>query len=245
MDLSHLDFDRDGAMVLRGAFDPAGMVETMWGVLARRYRIRREDATTWPVGWFGKLTKFGKSGPFAGIATPAVNEAVTGIFNDEWHERDRWGQPLITFPTPGPWEIPSDAWHVDFPPMSPTPAVRLFAYLSPVLPGGGGTLIIAGSHRLVQREPAGTKSSKVRERLAARSMWLRDLWRPVPGEDRVGRYMEGGCELDGVHLQVVELTGEPGDVVLWHPALFHGIAPNCRSEPRFMLTHTAYRGPRA
>jgi ectoine hydroxylase-related dioxygenase (phytanoyl-CoA dioxygenase family) len=45
-------------------------------------------------------------------------------------------------------------------------------------------------------------------------------------------------------VRVVELTGAPGDVVLWHPSLFHAASSNASDRPRFMLTHTAFRGPR-
>jgi hypothetical protein len=242
-DHTDLAFDLDGVTILRGAFDATGMADALWTALSRRHRILPDDPSTWKPGGFGKLTKFGKSGPFAGVATDAVRDAITEAFGCEWYERERWGQPLITFPTPGTWTVPHDSWHIDFPATSPMPALRMFAYLSNVAVGGGGTLVITGSHRLVAAED-GTRSAKVRARLAERSPWFRDLWRPIAGDDRVARFMDDGATVDGVDVRVVELTGQPGDVVLWHPALFHGIAPNCTGEPRFMLTHTAYPGPR-
>jgi ectoine hydroxylase-related dioxygenase (phytanoyl-CoA dioxygenase family) len=116
----------------------------------------------------------------------------------------------------------------------------MFAYLTEVRPGGGGTLIVAGSHRLAGGLD-GIKSAAFRTWLSKRSDWFQELWRPVAGDDRVRRHMEDGAEIDGVHVRVVELTGAPGDVVLWHPSLLHIAAPNCSEQPRFMLTHTAYR----
>lgn len=235
-----LDFECDGAVVLRGAFDAAGMEEAMWHALASRHRIARDDASTWPAAWFGKLTRFGKSGPFAATGSPTVRDAVTSVLGEGWHEQSQWGQPLITFPMPGPWDVPGDNWHLDHPPATPMPAVRMFAYLTPVRAGGGGTLILTGSHRLAARTP-GIRSRDFKRDLASRSEWFRDLVRPVPGDDRVTRFMDDGTVIDGVALRVVELTGEPGDVVLWHPSLLHAIAPNCSTQPRFMLTHTAFR----
>ena len=45
--------------------------------------------------------------------------------------------------------------------------------------------------------------------------------------------------------RVVELVGEPGDVVFFHPWLLHAAAPNRRSVPRFMFTQSATTtGPR-
>jgi ectoine hydroxylase-related dioxygenase (phytanoyl-CoA dioxygenase family) len=37
-------------------------------------------------------------------------------------------------------------------------------------------------------------------------------------------------------VRVVELTGEPGDVVFMHPHLLHAAAPNRSDSPRFMIT---------
>ena len=49
--------------------------------------------------------------------------------------------------------------------------------------------------------------------------------------------------VEGVPLRVVELTGEPGDMVFCHPVMLHCGAPNHGTRPRFMrikqqfLTH--------
>ena len=235
----HLDFARDGAVYLRGAFDADGMADMVWSGLASRHRILKDEPTTWPVGFFGKLTKFGKAGRFASVGTERISAAVTDLLGPSWHPEGQWGQPLITFPIPTRWDVP-DSWHIDFAPASPLSAVRMFAFLTSVRPGGGGTTIVAGSHRLAERR-VGLKSAEFRRELAASSPWFRDLWRPVE-EDRMQRFMVEGAEVEGVHVRVVELTGEPGDVVLWHPSLLHAIAANCLDVPRFMLTHTARRG---
>jgi hypothetical protein len=56
------------------------------------------------------------------------------------------------------------------------------------------------------------------------------------GGDRIRRYMNDGTVVDGVPLRVVELAGEPGDVILMHSDCFHAAAPNRLTEPRMMLT---------
>lgn len=183
MDDSELNWDRDGATVLRGVFDASGMEDILWGHLARRYGMQRDDPASWKPGTFGKTTKFGKSGPFAAVGTAAVRDAITGLLGPGWHESDRWGAPLITFPTEGPWAIPTANWHIDMPPVDPLMAVRSFAYISPVRRCGGGTFIVAGSHLLAGRRP-GISSAGLRAGLAADSSWFRDLWR---GEARPGQ----------------------------------------------------------
>jgi len=66
--------------------------------------------------------------------------------------------------------------------------------------------------------------------------WLGGLWKPGDGGDRIQRYMYDGTIIDGVPLRVVELTGEPGDVILMHSDCFHAVAPNRLTQPRMMLT---------
>jgi hypothetical protein len=248
MGADQLELERDGVVVVRGAFDASGMADVLWEGLGH-YGFRPDDPTTWDdrllyKGVFAKLTKFGRSGRFASVATKTVTEAITAAFDDEWHERGPWGQPLITFPTPSPWTVPHSGWHVDFPPQATAsmPALRMFAYLSTVDAQGGGTLVVVGSHRLVVAGDGGERAPQIRARLALRSEWFRDLWRRSPGEDRGARFMEEGSTVDGVDVRVVELTGRPGDHVRWHPALLHKGSPKCRTRPRFILTHTVFPG---
>jgi hypothetical protein len=65
---------------------------------------------------------------------------------------------------------------------------------------------------------------------------------PSPA-DRVATFMDRDTFVEGVHLRVVELTGEPGDMVFCHPVMVHCRAPNRGTRPRFMrikqhfLTH--------
>jgi hypothetical protein len=42
-------------------------------------------------------------------------------------------------------------------------------------------------------------------------------------------------EIEGVPVDVVELTGAPGDVVITHLHVFHSSSPNTSDAPRQML----------
>jgi ectoine hydroxylase-related dioxygenase (phytanoyl-CoA dioxygenase family) len=57
----------------------------------------------------------------------------------------------------------------------------------------------------------------------------------------VRRFMERGEVSGDVELRVIEMTGEPGDVLLTHPLLLHAPAKNCGSVPRIALSSTVYR----
>jgi ectoine hydroxylase-related dioxygenase (phytanoyl-CoA dioxygenase family) len=56
---------------------------------------------------------------------------------------------------------------------------------------------------------------------------------PSPA-NRVAAFMDRETVVDGVPLRVVELTGEPGDMVFCHPVIVHCAAPNRGARPRFM-----------
>lgn len=93
--------------------------------------------------------------------------------------------------------------------------------------------MLAGSHGLVAPYLSlgeAFRLERVRTSLAGHP-WLRGLWRPGEGDggdgcDRTQRYMNDGTTVDGVPLRVVELTGEPGDVILMHSDTFHAVASN-------------------
>ena len=56
--------------------------------------------------------------------------------------------------------------------------------------------------------------------------------------DRTAAFMDGETIVEGVPLRVVELTGEPGDMVFCHPLMVHCAAPNRGTQPRFMRIKT-------
>ena len=67
---------------------------------------------------------------------------------------------------------------------------------------------------------------------------------PSPA-DRIAAFMDEETTVEGVPIRVVELTGEPGDMVFCHPVMVHCRAQNRGARPRFMrikqqfLTHEA------
>jgi hypothetical protein len=240
-------FER-GWVRLTGAFDPAGLAGALWQELSA-HGLRPDDPVTWRQAGSQSLaekwlTKFGQSGVFAGVGSDAVGAALDELLGDGWTgQAGGWGRPLVTFPVDGDWEIPASGWHLDSPPAPCLSTVRMFAYLSEVRGRGGGTLVVEGSHRLAAASP-GAPSRTVRGQLSRQDPWLREIWHPAGREDRIAALMDHGAEVAGVRLRVAELTGAPGDVVLWHPALFHAAAPNTARHPRLMLTHTALRRAR-
>ena len=148
-------------------------------------------------------------------------------------------QLLFTWPNARTWSIPRSIWHLDFPriPGDGFVGVQVFGFIEPVETHGGGTLIAAGSHRLVD-EDRFVRSKDVKKALKAKPGY-RDLLGKDEQLDR-SRFLEP-FEVDGIPQQVIEMTGEPGDVFLTDLRMLHTLAPNTSTRPRIMLTQRFIR----
>lgn len=141
---------------------------------------------------------------------------------------------LFTLPTAGVWTVPHQNWHVDFPrlPVAGAPGVQIFAMLETIEPGGGGTLAVTGSHRLMNTG-ARINSSDLRKHLR-REPWFAQLMSDKM-DDRLRLMRETGHAGD-VEVRVAEMTGEAGDVYFMDLRVLHNAAPNTLRMPRIMLT---------
>ncbi len=148
-------------------------------------------------------------------------------------------------PDPGEWDVPTGLWHWDSPVdlhSDVLNALFVVSCVGEVVPGGGGTLILAGSHRaLAQHEAALSpedlmgKPERRRGQLYGSHPWLAALASlTLSPPNRIAAFIEAGAEIRGIPLRVVELTGEPGDMVFCHPTIIHCVSPNCGAQPRMM-----------
>ena len=251
------ELEATGVVRIAGIVDPAaaaGMADVVWGSLARR-GVDRSEPSTWPVGYVAKHQDLRRRRAFDAFATDAVAAAADDVLGaGRWHDGAPWGPALTTFPQPGPWRVPDKVWHLDVPgrgdPDRPS-LLRLFGYVTDVVPRGGGTVVVEGSHELIRRMVAASpghdagSSSEVRKRLMATHPWFAEL-RRAGDEERTRRLLEDGDEIDGVRVRVRELTAAAGDVVVMLPWTLHSLAMNCAAAPRFMVSHSIHatgRGP--
>lgn len=257
-------FLADGAVRVPNAI-PEESVEAMaapiWAALARQLGAVRDRPDTWSPNGQPQLKEMARAGVFAAAMSPGVHTLLDDFFGGSWRLTASYEpRPLgIVFPTPQRrWNVPTRHWHLDRVESVPTrPAgvadrpwpgcVRLFTYLGAVPPSGGGTFYVCGSHRAVnllaaEMRPARERiaSAKLVEKLKARSAWIAELCsKGKEGEGRVRRFMHEGADFLGIPLRVAEMTGQPGDVILWHPNLLH-TAPSSNNggTPRLVLSAT-------
>ena len=140
----------------------------------------------------------------------------------------------------GEWEVPRSIWHLDMPRSAiiGPPGPEMFTFLNRVEPKGGGTLVLAGSHRLLN--DVEYLSSKGVKKKLKRHAYFQELTGKSGDDDR-SRFMEDVGHIDDVPVQVVELTGDPGDVYFVDLRLLHSIGANTSDQPRMMI---AQRLPR-
>jgi len=239
-------FEASGVVRLSGAFtadQAAAMRHKMWQHAEHQAGLTPAEPEAWagsPVLNWQALSHDPVFRPLAD--NESVPDALDAIFEPGGWRRSRPGaQILFSLPEPGPWILP-DGWHMDcgFDQATwPVPAVKLFAFVGDVGPQGGGTMLLSGTHRLVDRYretlPAPVGAGKEHWRaFMLHHPWLARL---LDGADRPdhGRALVGAAgEIDGVPVQIVELTGSPGDIVLTHLHVLHARSPNTGTVPRLM-----------
>jgi Phytanoyl-CoA dioxygenase (PhyH) len=236
-------FERDGMLRVPGFFAPsdmAAMADVLWTDLRKRFGIERHCRETWQDQRPAQFKSLTRSGAFDALrpGLAALADEFFGIGNGDGY----FGGPLVTFPT-GDWAVPHNVWHLDSTPSdyaTELNMIRVFTFLEPVNPRGGGTCYVEGSNRVVMDR---VRNATPRERLRSADIkailereepWFRSLF-SRGGDDRERRFMVEGGTARGIAVRVKEVTGEPGDVYIMHPAMLHTIAPNALDRPRMML----------
>jgi hypothetical protein len=169
------------------------------------------------------------------IEDPALRSVVDHFLGGRPFDRSMHPRPTVLFTLPNTevWTLPI-GWHTDTPRLASGewPGVQVFICLDAVEPGGGGTLVVAGSHRLLNDG----RSIVPRDfpRLLNDEPFFRDLFSGRGAHHHVANLPTGLAE--GVALEVVELTGAPGDVYVTDLRLLHAAAPNAGVRPRIMAT---------
>jgi hypothetical protein len=252
-------FERQGVVRLEGLFSEDGVHRAREAVLRRLAKAGVTPAGGWRLDgppW----NEFRASHPWFRVANPlpsamigdpqrsaelealgkepALAAAADALLGGRGF--DRGGQQrlrvLLNVPDPGEWTMPI-GWHADSPRLASGEAMglQLFAFLDVVEPDGGGTFVVAGSHRLLNKGRFLTVR-QVADGFQRHAFFERfEAGAPAGAEERA-RLMSETC-LDGdVELKVLELTGQPGDAYFTDLRLAHCGRPNYAGHPRMMVT---------
>ena len=200
----------------------------------------RDDPSTWPNGAVHHLDGAGRS-PELARGYAVVLDTMLG--SGRWTAPKRGGQVAVTFPEARRWALPTKVWHTDArftEPLEPLSGGLMLVFVDAVKPGGGGTAILAGSHRLIARFAQSRPTVRTEKMATARKAFFRSHpWLSAlvsddcDPENRLARFA-AEADIDGLPARVVEVTGEPGDIVFAHPLMAHCVTPNCGDRPRIM-----------
>ena len=204
-----------------------------------RWQFDAQPRPTWPDNGLRKPSRVigNKHREIAALVDdPALRRVVDALLDGRACDRTMYRRVMTLFTAPNidAWALPT-AFHADVPRLASgeCPGVQIFTFLEPVGPRGGGTCVVAGSHLLLN------DGQMIRPRdfprMLSEEPFFRDLFS--------GRFVVEGDDaaLPAAHVanlpvQVMELTGEPGDVWVMDLRIFHAGAPNASSGPRVMVT---------
>jgi hypothetical protein len=250
------EFDRRGVLRLAGLLSPERVRRAREHVQLRLAQLGLWKNGAWRLGKIAR-PQWPASGPSisdvisnkhpdveALIDDPGVLAAVDALLPGCAIDRTMSGPPqiLLTLPNSDAWTVPTIGWHVDNPRLASGrgPGVQLFTFLDTVEPGGGGTLVVAGSHRLLNE--GRFIRSKDLKRLLGREAFFRELYAEMPASVKDRDRLIGWTGSAGdVALEVVELSGAAGDAYFTDLRVLHAGAPNVADHPRMMATHRFVR----
>ena len=250
-DPSVLDaFATRGYVSLENAFPSEAalaMQDTMWRELNEEFGIARDDRSTWRTPAHD-LRRCKNDPAQEAMNTPRLLDACNALLDaGTWRPLTSWGRVLVTFPNDAdePWAVPTEVWHWDCElgeNVERVERLTVITFFSEVEARGGGTVIVEGSHRLLQNffdaltpDERRLGHRTLRKKLLAWDPWLQRLGGLEPTPTDRNRYlMEATHNVRGAPVRVVELTGSPGDAYICHPLTLHATSANHREWPRFM-----------
>jgi hypothetical protein len=245
-------YKADGFLKVPGLFDEEIALEIqreIWMELDEKFGIKEYSPSTWKTPLYSP-----RKAKYSPINKKLINDDFRTIIDtligkENWKEPNSWGGFLVTFPTNdiNSWSLHDKLWHWDYELFREDNhgALLIFSFYSVVSARGGGTLLIKGSHRLLNTwkhllsaEQINKKHSFHRKEIQRLHPYLNKLTTsPEDVSEHVKFFMEQETVIDKIPLQVIELTGNPGDVVFCHPRLIHAPAGiNLNDHPRMMRT---------
>ncbi len=245
------EFQRLGVVRLRGAIGrehAERCCDQLWRALAGS-GVLREDAATWQRMLASQAKPLAQHADFAFARQPRLAAAIERLLGPGWQRPSSGGMFFLTPPTPPTltdeaWTMPRRSWHwdgrVD---LTPGESIATQTILAPLATRHGGTLYVAGSHRLVRRfhadlpEASRHDHNKLqRKRFRERHAWFAALERDEPpaSAEAIAEMMDRPFVAEGQELRIVDVHGEPGDVVIAAGFIIHSAPSRIGPGPRLV-----------
>lgn len=123
-------------------------------------------------------------------------------------------QLLLSFPHKEKWSLTSLNWHLDLklPTDDLIPGIQAFVLIDDVKPQGGATLALAGSHKFHQ------------------------IRQHPDFQENPDKFLKPQ-KINGVNIQIIEMSGKAGDVYLMDLRVLHSPSINGQKHLRMMATN--------
>ena len=216
-----------------------GLRDQIWHRLEKR-GFARDQPETWieAYGNNPRLKDIRRLKALGELYTEDVRQMGFQLLGSQGEHNDRQ-LLLLTFPdkvtgyTQSPAGFTAQAWHTDCPrvPNVNAPGIIVLSYLDDVEASGGGTVIVAGSHRICTSKDHPIRSKQLK-RYLRRSELGKTIFEKATNQTLDVRGISE--TFDDVLLEVVELSGKAGDVIFVDGRTLHSIASNRNAKPRLV-----------
>ena len=240
-------FEEDGLVWLEGQYSDDFINQLRTDVWDRldEFGVVYDDIASWAALDANKLRRILKEcrrkiPGISNLYSEGLRQTANQLLGTRTKRREMRAGVLITPPrsfgygneSTIEWHIPSTFWHTDLARSEQRGllGLRVFLYLDDVQPCGGGTLVIKGSHKLC--EWGKQFSSKQVKRYLKKYDYFKKLWKNEDGDS--SNLLNSQAVVEDVNIELKEMTGKKGDLLIWDPRLLHTIAPNALNRPRLV-----------
>lgn len=236
MKIPNLDtktFSEKGILVLRGFLPRRQIERARDSILSELNRLKLKANGKIVSSKIQDLPIFQQTGRLGQMV--GSREEVDRLFSEDVHsvinalagsklKAPPAAQILLSFPHKTEWSLKNLNWHLDLtvPKADQSPGIQAFFLIDDVQPQGGATLALAGSHRLHYLSPEFSAHRVLRNNSDFNSspeMFL---------EPRM---------IEGVPVQIIEMSGRAGDVYLMDLRVLHSPSVNATRNIRMMATN--------
>lgn len=223
-----------GILKLKGFLDKAALAPVHNKVMSELERLQLKvrgklsTAKIQDLPLFQQTTHLGqivKVGPEIGrLFTEELESCMNQLAGAKLRALHSQPQILLSFPHKEEWSLKRMNWHLDLKPEKKDhiSGVQAFVLIDDVQPKGGGTLAIAGSHKLHYIK-AGHSAHSILSQEAAFMSTPEIFLKPQV--------------IQGIHIHIVEMAGKAGDIFLMDLRVLHSPSINTSKNIRMMATN--------